>query len=377
MRDTIIGLCIGVTGGIVIGASVIAPRLTTSTDNQLNDAIADVPVPIVEEIVSASSSSMIWVVPPIDAEAPVSDQALITRGFAKIDQATGGAILVRESIEAEQAGDGSNPYDLVAAGNIDAAIVNPGDGADMMPVLDLFGSAPFGPRPRELTAWLYAGDGNRQLADIHAAIGLHALPCAVKTSNSAGWFKQAVTQPSDLMGLRMRIEGLAAEAAEKLGVETVHFRDAQLLAAFRTGSLDAAESSIPSDDEAFSLHEGASHYLFPGWHRQAGLMVLLTRLDTWESLPEIRRAQIKLACGDNVRHGIAESEATQFEALRNMSEKGVEVARLPGPVLEAFAAAWHDVAKEKAEEDPAFSAVWQSLQTFRADYAIWQEISAN
>jgi len=378
MRNTIIGLCIGTTFGIVIGASVIAPRLHVEhpeTEDPIATAITEVSVPTIDATVSAASVT--WTVPPVDPQLPPSDQALIQRGFAAIDQATGGEVHARELLGELWNEDGSDVYSLVQDGELDAAIVDPGAGAAMAPVLDLFGSAPFGPRPRELSAWLYAGDGNNQLAEVHAKLGLHALPCAIKTSGSGGWFRKAIAAPSDLVGLRMRIEGLAAEAAKKLGVEAVEFKDSQLLAAFRTGHIDAAETATPSDDVELSLHEGASHYLFPGWHKPASLMVLLTSLETWESLPEIRRSQIQLACGDNVRHGIAASEAIQFEALRSMAEKGVDVARLPDDVVDAFSTAWRDVAAEKADADPAFSAVWQSLETFRADYAIWQEISAH
>lgn len=373
MRDTIIGLSIGVTLGIVIGTSVVSPGLQPPVDDDLANAISDVSVPQIDDPGSLAGTT--WIIPDMGEAISQADRTLIDRGFTSIDYATNGAVRPAMLATDVQVETPDTPYDLVINGDVDAAMVDPGAGATLAPVLDLFGSVPFGPAPRELTAWLYAGGGNELLADVHASLDLHAIPCAIKTSGSAGWFTKSVAQPSDLKGLRMRIEGLAAEAARKLGVETVEFEDSQLLAAFRTGHLDAAETATPAEDELLALHEGAQHYLFPGWHKPATLMVLLTKSETWSALPDVRQTQIELACGDNVRHGIAESEAAQFAALQSMSEKGVEVARLPEDVVNAFSSAWNDVASEKGSNDPVFQAVWQSLETFRADYSIWQDIS--
>ncbi|MEQ8666353.1 MAG: C4-dicarboxylate ABC transporter [Rhodospirillales bacterium] len=277
---------------------------------------------------------------------------------------------------ADETGDHESIYSAIINGEIDAAIIDPGEGVELSTAFDLFGSAPFGPRPRELMAWLYAGGGNALLSDIHAQHGLFAMPCAITATAAAGWFRESVGSVDDVRGLRMRIQGLAAEAARKVGIEAVDLRDEQLVAAFRTGHLDAAEVSLPSVDRKLSLHEGATHYLFPGWHEPATLMVLLTRIGDWQSLTEARKRQIEMACGDNVRHGIAETEAAQFDALKDLAGLGVEVGRLPDDVVHAFSAAWLTVAEEQAEQDETFAAVWQSLSAFREDYAIWNEISS-
>lgn len=375
MRNTIVGIFIGISFGIVLGASVIAPRLTSQPAEAIGDAFAAIPVP--ETRTTGLRAAALWTVPSSDNAEFGPAGPLIERAFANITTATGGAVATRSpALPADAGGLAQRSlYEAIIAREVDAAIVDPGDGADLSPAFDLFGSSPFGPRPRELMAWLYAGGGNELLRQIHAERGLFAMPCAMATTSAAGWFRKAVDEPDDLLGLRMRIDGLAADAARKLGIETVSLEDNQLLAAFRTGRIDAAEISLPSVDRELALHEGAEHYLFPGWHEPATLLVLLMRQETWTALNRDRQRQIELACGDNVRHGIAETEAAQFDALRDMAGQGVNVSRLPDDVLAAFADAWTVVAEEHAGRDEAFEAVWRSLSAFREDYAIWNEIS--
>ena len=376
MRNTIIGLFIGVSFGIVLGASIIAPRLTAQPENAIGDAIATVPIPKTAPVPGATSA--FWRAPSSAVHAVAVDIKLVERAYSNISSATGGAVWIepghRESDDRDPTP--GSIYNAVLSGSVDVAIVDPGDGTVLSPAFDLFGSAPFGPRPRELMAWLYAGDGGTLLRDVHAEHGLFAVPCAITATSAAGWFRDSVAGLDDMQGLRMRIQGLAADAARKIGVETVDLRDEQLLAAFRTGHLDAAEVSLPSADRDLSLHEGARHYLFPGWHEPSTLLVLLTRLEEWQSLSASRQQQIEMACGDNVRHGIAETEAAQFEALKELASLGVEVGRLPNDVVSAFSAAWLTVAEEHAEDDESFAAVWHSLSAFREDYAIWNEISS-
>jgi len=58
-----------------------------------------------------------------------------------------------------------------------------------------------------------------------------------------------------------------------------------------------------------------------------------------------------------------------------LQSKGVIIRRWSSEILEALNKAWVEVAKEEAKADSDFKRVWRSLSGFRADYAIWQELS--
>jgi len=61
--------------------------------------------------------------------------------------------------------------------------------------------------------------------------------------------------------------------------------------------------------------------------------------------------------------------------LNRPYSEGVQLHRWPTGILEALEKSWADVANEEAGADTGFRRVWRSLKTFRADYAIWRELS--
>ena len=131
---------------------------------------------------------------------------------------------------------------------------------------------------------------------------------------------------------------------------------------------------MPSIDLKLGFHKMVKHYYFPGWHQPATLFSLMVNLKKWEALSATAKAQIGSVCGDNIRYGIAEGEALQFSALKEMSAMGVNIHRWPTEILQALEKAWREVAAEEAGADANFNRVWRSLSAFRKDYAIWDEL---
>jgi len=267
-------------------------------------------------------------------------------------------------------------FDAVRSSAIDAAFTAPAFAVEQVSALGLFGAVPFGPSPREMLSWLYVGDGLEHLTRIYHKRDLHAVPCGLVTSEAAGWFHSEINNIADLNGLRMRIDGLAARAAETLGVKIVPMDVTQVRSALKTGVIDAAESSVPSVDHAMDLHTAAKHYYFPGWQQRSTLLALLLRLEQWEALSPAQQLQITAVCGDNVRASLAEGEAIQFDALKQISGAGTQIVRLPAEVLDALSDAWDTVVVTESENDDEFRKVWHSLNAFRQDYDIWDELSS-
>jgi TRAP-type mannitol/chloroaromatic compound transport system substrate-binding protein len=265
-------------------------------------------------------------------------------------------------------------FEAVADGDYDAAWLHPGYHAAREPALALFSGAPFGPGAGELLAWLDRGGGGRLMDEIYAGFGLKALPCGIAPPEGGGWFREKITGPDDLAGRTMRIHGLGARVVEKLGVETVSLAAPDIYPAFELGTIDAAEFSAPATDRELGLEEFARHYYFPGWQRQTGLLELLVSLETWSALSDPQRAAIELACGDNIRTGLAAGEARQAAALTELRDMGVETHRWPPALLERLREAWNEVADELAADDPTFAKVWESYTKFRAGYRDWDRL---
>jgi len=267
-------------------------------------------------------------------------------------------------------------FDAVRAGVLDAAFSSPGFWGNKVPALQLFASVPFGPTAKEYLAWIYFGGGKETFEEIYRVNGIHSIFCGMIAPEASGWFKARIRTVEDLKGLRMRVFGLGAKVLKKLGVIPTQLTGGDIFMAFESGAIDAAEFSMPAIDLKLGLYRMAKNYYFPGWHQPATLFELMINLDKWKSLPATAKAQIEAVCGDNIRHGLAEGEAKQYAALKELQSQGVEFRRWPGEIMEALNAAWAAVVKEEAKADQDFKRVWESLKAFRQDYAIWHELSA-
>lgn len=385
MQKLIVGTIIGIVVGILFGASVVAPRLTDATihrsDNDGEAIVAEkmeqqseaIPQPAVPA--ATGPSSVRWnMVSAFSSSLPILG-ALPQRLSQQVVNVSNGDISIAFNEPGTLAPSGEL-FEAVRSSAIDAAFTAPAFAADKIPALGLYGSVPFGPSPREMLSWLYVGDGLKKMNDIYNDRGLHAVPCGLVTAEAAGWFRNEINTVEDLNGLRMRIDGLAARTVEKLGIEPLSIDRAEVYGALKTGAIDAAESSLPSIDNAMDLQGAAEHYYFPGWHQRSTLLALIIRLEQWESLSVSQRSQISTVCGDNVRESLAEGEARQFDALKEISGAGVKINRLPGDVLNALSSAWKSVVETESENDKEFREVWTSLTNFRRDYDIWNELSS-
>lgn len=266
-------------------------------------------------------------------------------------------------------------FDAVRAGAIDAAFSSPGFWGNKVPALQLFAAIPFGPSAKEFLAWIYFGGGQELFNEIYHKNGIHSLFCGLIAPEASGWFRKRIRTVDDLKGLKMRFFGLGAKVVKKLGVIPSRLTAGDIFVAFESGDIDAAEFSMPAIDMKLGLHRMVKNYYFPGWHQPSTLFELMVNLKKWESLTASAKAQVEAVCGDNIRYGLAEGEAAQFQALKTLQAQGVTIHRWPGEILDALKSAWNEVAKEEAKADKDFSRVWKSLVAFRKDYTIWGELN--
>ncbi len=265
-------------------------------------------------------------------------------------------------------------FDAVASGAVEAGWSTPGYWAGKVPSLPLFGAVPFGPRAGEYLAWYYFGGGKEMFEEIYGRYGIHSVICGVIAPEASGWFRQPIESADDLRGLKMRFFGLGAKVMEKMGVSTQLLAGGDIFPALELGTIDATEFSMPAIDLNLGFYQVASHYYFPGWHQQSTMFDLMFNKALWDGLSETQQAQIEAVCGDSVRHGLAEGEYLQFSALAELEEKGVTIHRWPPEILEQLEAAWGEVVQEEVANDEDFARVWESLSTFRDNYARWGEL---
>ncbi|MFD0981057.1 TRAP transporter substrate-binding protein [Tropicimonas aquimaris] len=264
--------------------------------------------------------------------------------------------------------------DAVSNGSVDAAFTTAGYWQGKMASAGLFAAVPFGPEPGEMLAWMMYDDGLALYQEMYDMNGydVHVIPCGMYAPETSGWFKEEITSLDDLQGLNMRFFGLGAEVMQKLGVSTSLLAGGDIFPALERGAIDATEFSMPLVDARLGFYQIAKFNYFPGWHQPATIFELLVNKDRWEELDELSQNQINVACTANLATNFAEGEAKNFPAMvENVEQHGVTIKQWEPEFLEAFEAAWLEVAEELAAKDEHFAKTWADLQEFREGYATW------
>ena len=265
-------------------------------------------------------------------------------------------------------------FDAVGTGAVAAGWSTPGYWAGRVPALQLLAAVPFGPQAGEYLAWVKFGGGKELMDELYEPHNIKSLHCAVIAPEAAGWFRNPINKPEDLQGLTMRFFGLGAKVMEKMGVSTQLLAGGDIFPALELGTIDATEFSMPAIDLSLGFYQVAKEYYFPGWHQQSTLFDLMINLDLWESLDESTQFKIETVCDASIAYGLAEGEALQFSALKELQANGVNINTLSPEVLEALEAAWMQVAEEESAKDADFARTYASYKEFRANYAVWGEL---
>lgn len=265
-------------------------------------------------------------------------------------------------------------YDNVSNGSIDAGWSVPGYWGSKNSAYNLFAAVPFGPSAGEYLAWHWYGGGEEMMNEIYNRDGIQSLVCGIIAPEASGWFRKEIKSAEDLKGLKMRFFGLGAKVMQKLGVDTQLLAGGDIYPALERGTIDATEFSMPAIDQNLGFYNIAKHYYFPGWHQQSTVQELLISKAKWDAMDDRQRGLISTACKANVANQLAEGEAIQGKALAEMKAQGVNIHQWNDEMLGTFKAAWEEVVAEEAAANPDFQKVWDSMQEFRAEYAVWSEL---
>ncbi|MDX1320711.1 MAG: C4-dicarboxylate ABC transporter, partial [Oceanospirillum sp.] len=99
---------------------------------------------------------------------------------------------------------------------------------------------------------------------------------------------------------------------------------------------------------------------------------LLINKDVWNQMSEGQQAAMDQVCKASMTDSFAEGEAKQFAVMKeNVEKNNVKIMKWNDTMLDAFEAAWTEVAQEEASNDAFFKKVWDDLSEFREGYKLW------
>ena len=268
-------------------------------------------------------------------------------------------------------------FDAASKGSVEACWTTPGFHAGKYAALAFFTTVPFGPQIGEFMAWKWYGNGNKLEQEIYAKHGLISFDAYAIGPETSGWFRTEIKSLDQLKGLKMRFFGLGAKVMQKLGVSTQLLAPADIFPALERGVIDATEFSMPTMDIKQGFHQVAKFNYFPGWHQQVSVNHILMNRKAFDALPKSYRKMIETEAGNMLIKNYAESEAKNFGAMKEMTDKyGVHIKRWPDDQIATFEKAWTEVLAEESAKDPLFKKIADDYLDFRKQYKIWGEAQA-
>jgi TRAP-type mannitol/chloroaromatic compound transport system substrate-binding protein len=265
-------------------------------------------------------------------------------------------------------------FNAISSGTVDAALSSSQYWGKKSPAFELFSSVPFGPNIPSYLAWFREHGGQQFYEELYKKYNIHSMICGVAGVAGAGWFNNSIENLADLTKLKIAATGLTSRVYKQLGATTFRITPSDLQNAVKQKKIDAVSFSTPVADKYLNIIDFNSHYYFPGWFQQASFIDLMINLKKWTALSKNQQEIIETVCMANIEYSLSASEGQQFDALKHFVNKGIDVKKFPPKIIEALNLAWIAVSNSLADSDKNFGKVWKSMQKFRENYSIWQEL---
>ncbi len=237
------------------------------------------------------------------------------------------------------------------------------------PAHDFFTSQPSGLSEEQHDAWLKA-EGQALWNELNAPDNIIAFKAGTSGDKSVGWFREAITTPEQLEGLRWRMAGIASSVASSAGVyipeNTELVEISPLYSALQDDKIDAVKWSGAYADWQNNLHlSGAVYYPSPDWGQKNAALSLYVNLDKYNALP-LRLQNVIQSVSDNTSVTMSNRyKSLNAQGLTNIINSGVTVLAFPQSVRDTLAIYSEAFQNNRAANDPFYKKVYDSWKKFK------------
>jgi len=262
----------------------------------------------------------------------------------------------------------SQMQDAVHRGVLDAAHYVPAYWYSKSKSASLFGTGPcYGWSSQEVLGWVNYGGGQELFDELMGTLGLNVVSFfnSPMPAQPLGWFKEQITDASQMKGLKYRTVGLAADVLLEMGMSVVQLPGGEIQPAMKSGLIDAAEFNNPTSDRDFGMQDVSKHYHLASFHQSQEFFEVTFNKKKYEALPAELQAILRYASeaeNSNFYWNNTKRYADDLNTLRD--EQGVNVYRTPDSVMAEQLKAWDVVVDRISAEDPFFAKVVESQKVY-------------
>jgi TRAP-type mannitol/chloroaromatic compound transport system substrate-binding protein len=230
---------------------------------------------------------------------------------------------------------------------------------------------PFGLNSRQMTAWMYEGNGMKLMREFYKTYSIVNFPMGNTGAQMGGWYRKEVKSAADLKGLKMRIGGFAGRVTERMGVVAQSIPGGEVYQALEKGTIDAAEWVGPYDDQKLGFNKVAPFYYYPGWWEGGPQLDLFVNEKAYGALSAENKSIVECAAAFAHTEMQAKYDARNPTALKQLVGGKTKVLPFPKDIMDLAFKHSMDLYKEVSAKNPNFKKVYDDYSAFRRDQNLW------
>jgi TRAP-type mannitol/chloroaromatic compound transport system substrate-binding protein len=234
---------------------------------------------------------------------------------------------------------------------------------------------PFGMNSRQMTAWMYEGNGLKLMRDFYREYNIISFPMGNTGAQMGGWWRKEVKSLADVKGVKFRTGGFSGKVYERIGGVAANIPGGEIYAALEKGTIDAAEWVGPYDDLKLGFNKVANFYAYPGFWEGGPQLDLHVNTKAYDGLSAEYKAIIEAAAAYAHTDMQAKYDARNAAALKTLVAGGTKLFRFPKDLMDAAFKESMALYSELSETNPAWKKVYSDYATFRRDANLWFRFS--
>jgi TRAP-type mannitol/chloroaromatic compound transport system substrate-binding protein len=230
---------------------------------------------------------------------------------------------------------------------------------------------PFGLNSRQMTAWMYQGNGLKLMREFYAKYNIINFPGGNTGAQMGGWYRKEIKSVADIKGLKFRVGGFAGKVIERMGGVPQNIPGGEIYQALEKGTIDAAEWVGPYDDKKLGFYKVAPHYYYPGWWEGGPQLDFFINQKAYDALTPENKAIVEAAAAVAHVDMQAKYDAKNPIALKELVGEGTKLHPFPDDVMKLAFKEAMGLYEDLSAKNPSWAKVYADYSKFRADSNLW------
>ncbi len=261
--------------------------------------------------------------------------------------------------------------DATQGGTVEASVTAPYYYFGKDPTFAIGCAIPFGLNSRQMTAWMYDGNGLKLMREFYANYNIISFPMGNTGAQMGGWWRKEIKSLADVKGMKFRTGGFSGKVFERIGGVAANIPGGEIYQALEKGTIDAAEWVGPYDDEKLGFYKVAQHYAYPGWWEGGPQLDLHVNIKAYNALSSEYKAIVEAAAAYGHTEMQARYDARNAQALKRLVGGGAKLFRFPKDLMDAAFTEAMALYSELSNSNPAWKKVYTDYAAFRRDANLW------